>query len=196
MYNAIEMAEKKIIYFEKPGRDNTSACLEVVRQAVQADGHRHLVLASTTGETGLLFSTELKGLGLNIVVVTHSMGFKEPNTIEMPAEVRQAIEDNGARVFTGSLLTHSLDTAFSSKLSGFSLTQIIAQALRRFGQGAKVCCECVMMTVDAGLVPEGQEVLSVAGTARGSDSVMLIRSAASKRFFSLNVLEILAKPRG
>jgi uncharacterized protein len=73
---------------------------------------------------------------------------------------------------------------------------IVAQALRRFGEGAKVCCEIVMMAVDAGLVPEGEEVFSVAGTARRADTVLLIRSAASKRFFDLKVLEILAKPRG
>jgi hypothetical protein len=52
-----------------------------------------------------------------------------------------------------------------------------------------------MMAVDAGLIPEGEEVISVAGTARGSDSVLIIRSAASKRFLDLRVLEILAKPR-
>jgi hypothetical protein len=51
-----------------------------------------------------------------------------------------------------------------------------------------------MMAADAGLIPEGEEVLAVAGTARGADSVLIIRSAASKRFLELRVLEILAKP--
>jgi hypothetical protein len=44
-------------------------------------------------------------------------------------------------------------------------------------------------------VPEDEEVLSVAGTARGADTVLLIKSAASKRFLDLRVLEVLAKPR-
>jgi hypothetical protein len=52
-----------------------------------------------------------------------------------------------------------------------------------------------MMAADAGLIPEGEEVLAIAGTAWGSDTVMVVRSAASKRFFDLKVLEILAKPR-
>ena len=72
---------------------------------------------------------------------------------------------------------------------------IIAQSLRRFGEGAKVCCEIVMMAVDGGLVPEGEEVLAVAGTGLGADTVMVLKSAASKRFLELRVLEILAKPR-
>ena len=52
-----------------------------------------------------------------------------------------------------------------------------------------------MMAADAGLIPEGEEIVAVAGTGRGADTVMVIRSAASKRFLELRVLEILAKPR-
>jgi hypothetical protein len=52
-----------------------------------------------------------------------------------------------------------------------------------------------MMAVDAGLIPEGEEVLAVAGTARGADTVLVIKASASKRFFDLKVIEILAKPR-
>jgi hypothetical protein len=187
--------ERKVLFFEKPGKENTPACLELVKRAIAEDGYNHIVVASTAGTTGLLFSEALKGQNLTLVVVTHSAGFKEPNTLEMPAEVRSRIEMNGARVYTGSMLTHSIETALSSKHHGLYPTMIIAQALRRFGEGAKVCCEIVMMAVDAGLIPEGREVLSVAGTAWGADSVLVIKSAASKRFLDLKVLEILAKPR-
>lgn len=187
--------ERKVIYFDKPGRENTASCLEVVKRSLDEGGYRHIVVASTTGETGKLFSGELKGRGLNLVVVTHSSGYKEPNAFEMPGSIREEIESSGGRVSTGSMLTHSIESAFSTKFNGLYPTLIIAQALRRFGEGAKVCCEIVMMAVDAGLIPEGEEVLAVAGTARGADSVMAVRSAASKRFFDLKVLEILAKPR-
>jgi hypothetical protein len=186
--------ERKVLYFEKPGRENTEACLSIVKEAIK-EGIRYVVVASTTGETGLLFANALKDSGVDLVVVTHSAGFKEPNTSELSKETRQRIEDLGAKVYTGSMLTHSIDVAFSGRFSGYSLTQIIANTLRRFGEGPKVCIECVMMAVDAGLIPEGEEVISVAGTARGSDSVLIIRSAASKRFLDLRMLEILAKPR-
>jgi len=187
--------ERKVLYFEKPGRDNTASCLEVVKEAVKSEGWKHLVIASTTGETALMFSEALKDERINLVVVTHSAGFKEPNALEMPQDAMEKIKGFGAKVFTGTMLTHSIDVAFSSKFSGFSLTQIIANALRRFGEGPKVCCECVMMAVDAGLIPEGEEVLAVAGTARGADTVLVVKSAASKRFLELKVLEVLAKPR-
>ncbi len=187
--------EKTITYFEKPGRDNTASCLEIAKNAIASEGYKHIVVASTTGETGLLFSEALKVSPVNVIIVTHSSGFKEPNIHEMSDAVRKNIEAHGAKVFTGSMLTHSIETAFAAKFTGLYPTLVVANALRRFGEGAKVCCEIVMMAVDAGLIPEGEEVLAVAGTARGADTVMVLRSAASKRFFDLKVLEILAKPR-
>ena len=186
---------KKTVYFEKPGRDNTAACLGIAREALEQEGYRHVVVASTSGTTGLLFSDALRGSGRNLVVVTHSAGFKAPNTSEISGESLQKMREDGARVFTGTILTHSIETALSSKFSGVYPAMIIAQSLRRFGEGAKVCCEIVMMAADAGLIPEGEEVIAVAGTGHGSDTVMIIRSAVSKRFLELRVLEILAKPR-
>ena len=187
--------ERRVNYFEKPGRENTASCLQVVKDAIKDSNFKHLVIASTEGDTGLLFSEALKDSGINIVVVTHSAGFKAANTHEMSSETRGKIESTGARVYTGTMITHSVETAFASKFSGISPMLIVAQTLRRFGEGPKVCCEIIMMAADAGLVPEGDEVLAVAGTGRGADTVAVIRAAASKRFLELRVLEILAKPR-
>ncbi|MCL4537818.1 MAG: hypothetical protein M1610_09535 [Nitrospirae bacterium] len=187
--------ERKVMYFEKPGKENTEACLQVVRNAVRDGNYKHIVIASTEGDTGLLFSEALKDSGINIVVVTHSAGFKAANTHEMISDIRKKIESTGAKVYTGTMITHNIETAFASKFNGLYPTLIVAQSLRRYGEGPKVCCEIVMMAADAGFIPEGEEVLAVAGTAKGSDSVLVIRSAASKRFLELRVLEILAKPR-
>lgn len=187
--------ERKVMYFEKPGKDNTTACLQVVKNAIKENNYKHLVIASTEGDTGLLFSEALKDSGINIVVVTHSTGFKVANTHEMPSDIRAKIESTGSKVYTGTMITHNIETSFASKFQGLYPTLIVAQTLRRYGEGPKVCCEIVMMAADAGLIPEGEEVLAVAGTARGADSVLVIRSATSKRFLELRVLEILAKPR-
>jgi hypothetical protein len=91
-------------------------------------------------------------------------------------------------------LTHSLETALAKQFSGSYPTLLIANTLRRFGQGIKVCCEIVMEAVDGGLVAEGKDVLAVAGTAKGADTVAIIKSAASKRFLDLYVSQVIAKP--
>jgi hypothetical protein len=187
--------EKKITYFEKAGPDNTQHCLEISKKAIHDSPYQHIVIASTGGNTGLLFAESLRDSPMNKVIITHSYGFKEPNHIELTADKREKILAAGAKIYTGTMITHSLETALAKKFSGVYPTLLVAQSLRRFGEGAKVCCEIVMMAADAGLIPEGEEVLAVAGTGRGADTVMVLRSAPSKRFLDLKVLEILTKPR-
>ncbi|MBI4653406.1 MAG: hypothetical protein HY752_00165 [Nitrospirae bacterium] len=187
--------QRTVTYFEKPGPENTSQCLEIVKNAVRDFNYKHVVVASTTGSTGLLFAEACVNANMNLIVITHSYGFKEPNNLEMPDDVKKAIQALGAKVYTGTMITHSLETALSSKFSGIYPTLLVAQSLRRFGEGPKVCCEIVMMAADAGLIPECDEVVAVAGTGRGADTVTIIRTAPSKRFLDLKVLEILAKPR-
>jgi hypothetical protein len=187
--------QKTVTYFEKAGPENTSQCLEIVKNTIRDFNYKHIVVASTTGSTGYLFAEALQNKDVNLIIVTHSYGFKEPNTTEISDEIKEKIIATGAKVYTGTMITHTLETALAKEFSGVYPTLLVAQVLRRFGEGPKVCCEIVMMAVDAGLIPEGEEVIAVAGTGRGADTVTIIRSAASKRFLNLRVLEILAKPR-
>ncbi len=188
------MIRRETWYFEKVGAENTPACQELLEKAV-TEGWRHAVVASTTGVSGAEAARRLAGKGANLVVVGHSVGFKGPNVDEFLPEHYQEITRLGGQVLKATILTHSLETAIADLMKGSAPTLLIANTLRRLGQGLKVCCEIVMEAVDAGLVPEGEEVLAIAGTGRGWDTVALVRSAASKRFLQLSVLEIWAKPR-
>ncbi len=188
--------ERTVTYFERPGEQNTQECLTVVHKILCEENHKHVVVASTWGNTGAHFAEALRDSGADVVVVTHSAGFKEPNSFELSEENRKRMIEAGAKVFTGTILTHSIETAFAQKFQGMYPTHVVAAALRRFGEGTKVCCEIVMMAADAGLIPEGEETIAVAGTGKGADTVLLVRAAVSKRFFDLKVLEVLAKPRG
>ena len=187
--------QKTVTYFEKTGPDNTEDCLEIVKTNIVDFNYKHIIVASTKGDTGQLFAEGLKDHNANLIVVTHSYGFKEPNSLELTEEARENIQAAGATIYTGTMITHSLETALAKKFSGVYPTLLVAQSLRRFGEGIKVCCEMIMMAADAGLVPEGEEIITVAGTGRGADTVSVIRAVPSKRFLDLKVLEILAKPR-
>lgn len=186
--------KRQVEYFEKAGKENTRACLEIVKSLV-AEGHEDLVVATTTGETGVLFAEEFAGQGLNLVVVTHSAGFKGQNQNELLPEKKDAIIKTGAKIYTGTILTHSIETGLAQKFNGSYPTLLIAQTLRRLGEGVKVCCEIAMEGCDAGLLPENEAVVAVAGSSWGADTVCIIKSACSKRFLDLKVMEILCKPR-
>lgn len=181
------------VYFDKPGPQNTEACLEVVKGALKERGIKHLVVASTFGDTGLKFAQALRGEEVNLVVVTHNVGFREPGTLEMGERVREELMALGAKVYTGTMVFRNIGAAIKSQFH-YSEEALIAQTLRIFGQGLKVCVEIVLMTCDAGLIPP-EDVIAVAGTARGADTVAIIKAMPSNMFFNLKVREILAKPR-
>ena len=188
--------QKIVTYFEQKGPDNTGDCLEVVKKAASELNCKNIVVASTNGDTGRLFAEGLKEMDINLVVVTHSHGFREPNSTEFSDDARKAITAAGGAIYTGTMITHSIETSLAKSFSGIYPTILVAQTLRIFGQGTKVCCEIVMMAADAGLIPEGAEVIAVAGTGHGADTVTVLKAMPSKRFLDLKVLEILAKPRG
>ena len=188
------MIRKDTVYFETPGEMNTDEAVKVALKYLE-EGKRHFVVATTRGMSGVRFAEALKGKDASLVCVTHSAGFREPNVLELTKENRARIESLGGKIYVGTILTHSIETSLMDKHQGLYPTYLIAQTLRLFSQGVKVCVEIVMEACDGGLVPEGEEVVAVAGTGWGSDTVCLIRSAASKRFLNIRVLELACKPR-
>ncbi len=178
--------------FDRPGPKNTDQTLDVLQQGIRRYEIGQVVVASTWGDTALAAARLLHGTGVRLVVVTHNAGFKEPGTLEMPETIRAELESMGARVHTGTMPFRTIGTAIREK-QGYSQQDLIANTLRLFGQGIKVCVEIVLMAADAGLITP-DDVLTVAGTARGADSVCLIKPASSNRLFDLRVKDILAKP--
>jgi len=178
--------------FEKPGYKNTDQALAILRQGIEQYKVEQVVVASTYGTTGLAAARLLHDTGIRLVVVTHNFGFKEPAALEMKPETRAEIEALGGRVYTGTMPFRNIGTAIREK-QGYCQQDLIANTLRLLGQGLKVCVEIVLMGMDSGLLC-AQDVLSVAGTARGADTVALIAPASSNRLFDLKVREILVKP--
>lgn len=186
------MEEKLAKYFASPGSRNTEDCIDVVKREVVDNGYVNIIVASTSGDTGARLSDALKDVEANIYVVSYDDGVHK---IEMDPEKKQAIRDNGATIFRAPALSPYINRAFGTEHEQANPSYFVWDTLAIFGQGIKVCCECVMAATDGGLIPEGMEVLAVAGTSSGADTVAVIRAAASRRFRELKVLEILAKPR-
>jgi uncharacterized protein len=182
--------------FERPGNQNTSDCIKAVGEYGKENGRRHVVVASTSGKTALAFHKGLKNAPVDLVIVTHSVGFKEPGQDEFDKEIRKTLTRARIPIHTGTILTHSLEKSIMDSFRGMYPGYLIANTLRRFGEGTKVAMEIVMEACDAGFVPEDAEVLGVGGTYRGSDTVLIVKAKPSKRFLELDVLEILARPRG
>lgn len=178
--------------FKKPGPKNSEEALAILRQGVEKYGINQVVVASTFGDTGLAVARLFQGSTIKVVVVTHNVGFKEPGHLEMSAETRREIEALGGVVHTGTMPFRNIGTAIRAKQE-YSQQDLVANTLRLLGQGIKVCVEIVLMAADSGLISTG-DVLAVAGTARGADTVALIAPSSSNQLFNLKIRDILAKP--
>jgi len=181
------------MYFDRAGEENTTDALRIAVEEAEKRGIRHIVVASTRGDTGLQAAKLLEGKGMALVVVGHNTGFSEEGKQEFDEGKRAQIEKLGGKVYTGTMVLRNLGTAIRS-MQSYSQQDLVANTLRMFGQGMKVCVEIVAMAADAGLIP-CEDVIAVAGTGRGADTVAVIRANSSNNFFQIKVREILAKPR-
>lgn len=188
----MSVIEKTIVYFGTPGRSNTEAVLASAKKRAEELGIKNIVVASTTGETGVKASQVFKGF--NLVVVTHHTGFKEPGQQELTEENRRIMEANGVKVYTGTHVFMNVERAIRSKFDTSYPAEIMAQTLRLFCEGMKVAVEIVAMAADAGLIPVDRDVVSIAGTGRGADTAIVVQPANSSRIFDMIIKEIIAKP--
>jgi hypothetical protein len=195
MNRGLEMkpVERKAVYFETPGKQNIESVLELVKNYAQAEGVRNIVVASTTGETGVKASKVFRGF--NVVVVSHHVGFQETGVWELKEENRRKILKNGAKILTATHALSGVERAVRKKFGTIMPLELIAHTLRLFGEGTKVCVEITIMAADAGLIPVDREAIAIGGTGRGADTALVIKPATASRFFNLEIKEIIAKPR-
>jgi hypothetical protein len=181
------------MYFERAGIENTAGTLDIAFAYAREKGIRDIVLASTTGHTAQMVLGDPRYPAFNIVIVTHNAGFREPGVQEFPAGLRDELTGHGIRVLTGTMVLRSLGTAMR-ELVGYSQQDLVANTLRMFSQGIKVCVEIAAMAADAGLV-QPTDIVTVAGTGRGADTACVIKADSSNRFFNIKIREILVKPK-
>lgn len=188
----MSVIEKKTVYFREAGAKNTDLLLKIVKNYVEKEEINDIVVASTTGETGVKAAKIFKPR--NVVVVTHHFGFREPGKIELLEENKREILANGAKVFTGTHALSSVERAIRKDFGTLQVLEIIANVLRLMGEGTKVCVEITLMAADAGLIPVDRDVVAIAGTGRGADTALRIKPVSTARFFDLKIREVVAKP--
>jgi len=179
--------EEKIVYFEKSGEQNTETTLDLALERAQARGVKKLVLASTRGVTARLAARLLAGKDIKMVVVPHQYGFLRDGQ-RFPAELVAEMEQQGHRVYFGTMLFHADD------LYGTRLPSALAMMLRTFCQGMKVVHEILLMAANGGCIAAGEKVVVVTGTGRGADTAVVAIAAPSTRLHDLHITEIICKP--
>ena len=171
---------------------DTKEVLKTARKYALEKQIKEIVIATTTGETGMLASKIFDGK-FDIIAVTHSTGFKETGNQELLEENKKKMLEKNIKIFTGPMIFHSWNDYYRKKYGAILPTTIIADTLRIFGQGTKVAVEIIIMAMDAGLI-SNQQVMGIGGTGRGADTILIAEPSNSKKLFDMKIKDVVAKP--
>lgn len=179
-------------YFQEPGSSNTDRTLELARIRADELGIRDILVASTSGATGV--QSAQKFPGFNVIVISHSTGFRQPDQQELTEINRKEIERASAKIYSGVHVFGGINRAIRIKYETYQVDEIIANTLRIFGQGMKVAFEIAMMAADAGLVRTDSPVICITGTNIGADTSTILIPTHTQTFFAIKLLEIICMP--
>ena len=186
--------EEKVFYFEKKGSVNTDRVLEIALACCEEKGIRKIVVASSTGKTALRLHDKAKP-SIEVIAVTYGAGSKYREEVEEFNRNRETLVEKGIRVVRGIHALSATERTFENKYkSGFIPLNIVADTLRMFSQGMKVCVEVAVMAAEAGFVTPDEEVVAVGGTGTGADTAVVLKPAYAAGMFETKFKAVLCMP--
>ena len=96
------MVTQEIVYFDRPGKQNTDGVIQAVRKRVEDLDIGQVVVATNTGETALKVWEALQGTGATVIAVGEHYGFWGSDSQKLLPEKRQELEERGIAVFFGA----------------------------------------------------------------------------------------------
>ena len=189
------MPRKFITYFDSEGNDYTDELIMAVKDKLDvSENIKRILIASSSGESALKLYGVV-GDRVEIINVTHHMGFSGENESDISEEMIGKLEEVGIKTYFGSHAFSGAARGVTNKYGGYSPLDVVADTLRMFAHGIKVSCEISIMAADAGLVPVGEEIIAIGGRGHGVDSAAIITPVNAKNLFDLKIHEIIAMPR-
>ncbi|MCQ2970353.1 hypothetical protein SAMN05216439_1200 [Methanobrevibacter gottschalkii] len=188
------MARKFITYFDKEGNDYTDELIMAIKDKLDITDIKRVIIASASGESALKLY-EAIGDEVEIINVTHHVGFSGSNESDISKGMIKKLEKVGIKTYFGSHAFSGAARGVTNKFGGYSPLDIVANTFRMFSHGIKVGVEISIMATDAGLIPAGEEIIAVGGRGHGVDSAVILTPVNSKDLFDLKIHEIIAMPR-
>ena len=186
--------EGKVLYFEKKGTVNTDRTLEIALACCEDKGIKRVVVASSTGKTALRLREKAKP-SVEIIAVTYGAGSKYREEVEEFNRNRETLAKKGIQTVRGLQGLSATERAFENKYkSGLLPLNIVADTLRMFSQGMKVCLEVALMAAEAGFITPDEEVVVIAGSGTGADTAVIMKPAYAASMFDTRFKAILCMP--
>jgi hypothetical protein len=184
---------KQIVYFEKPGEENTEDAIRLALKRAKEGDIKKVIVATSSGKTGLKVIKEFKGVDAKVIPVTLNAGSSFSGNTEWENNKKE-FEKIGIKYVQGIQTFSGVERAIRERWGTAGPVMILSDALRLPGEGFKVAIEVTVMAADAGFVSPDEIIISIAGTGRGADTVLIVKPAYSHNFFDFAVREIICKP--
>ena len=186
--------ESKIFYFDSKGQINTDKTLDIALECCRERKMQKIVVASSTGETALKLHKKAP-TEIDIIAVTYSAGSRFPEEVEQFFKNQDEIRAKGITIVRGMHALSATEKAFQNKYkTGMMPLNIVADSLRMFCHGVKVCVEIAIMAAEAGHITPDQEVVAIAGSHRGSDTAVVLKPAYAANMFETKIRALLCMP--
>ena len=143
----------------------TKEMIDIAEKYIANNNIDALVISSTTGFTA--YEYEKRGIlnNVNCFICTQKLS----EEIYMKEEVRNHFKNSGFNVIDipHQYLTHKLGTKG-------------VEILRSFSQGTKVCIELIEFLLEKDYLIDKKNVLAIAGTGSGADTILAFKLKSSK----------------
>jgi hypothetical protein len=205
VYKGVDGLERRsVFFFDRPGGDNTPQVIQAVRSRIKDHDVSKILVASESGRLALEFKRELPDQ--MVVCVTFDqearLKYKKPHLLKKELATNGIITvDTVKEPLTRELVFRNWWERKDIVLPGQSADLFWMTLICVGGHGLRTAVEIVFMAVEAGAVRTGEKVLSVAGTAWGADSALVMKASRFEDAVGghplgrMKIEEILAMPR-
>ena len=186
--------EKTVFYFDKKGPDNTVKTIEIALAGCKARGINKIVVASSRGNTAMMLK-EMADPALDIIAVTYSAGSRYVEDVEAFNQNADKLVASGIKTVRGIHALSGTERAFENKYkSPFIPFNIVADTLRMFCHGVKVCVEIAVMAAEHGYISPEKDVVAIAGSHHGADTAVVLKPAYAADMFKTKIRQLLCMP--
>lgn len=132
---------------------------------------------------------------MEIIAVTYCAGSRFTAEVEQFNKNAGTIAEKGVRVVRGLHALSGVEKSFENKYkTGFMPLNIVADSLRMFSHGVKVCVEISIMAAEHGFIIPEEEVVVVAGSGHGADTALVLKPAYAANMFDTKIKALLCMP--
>jgi len=190
---------KEIVYFNKIGPQNTKKAIECAVKRLREKDIKIVLVASSSGETALKVVKAMRDLKVKIIVVTLAAKcelIKAPGfSVEKNKQEKnfKELKKLGIQILRTSHALSGVERSVKERWGTAGPVLLLGDALRILCDGVKVGVEITVMAADSGLIPFGENIMTIAGTNKGADTVMIVKPAGMNNFFDFAIREIICK---